>query len=337
MEIAMAKPVLSDARFFSEEAAFDYVETQLWPTGPVCPHCGAFGDKIGRLQGVHSKPSKKHPEGVVQIGLRKCYACRGPAFTVRKGTIFEDSHLPLRMWLQVIHLLCASKKGISTRQLQRMLNCGMKTAWHLGHRIRFAMADAPGGEFMGGPGKTVEADETYFGTIPKDEIMPRVPGKSARGRKAGIRRPAHRAVVALVERGGKARTFHVAQADQNTVSKIMRDNVAKETRIHTDESGIYNLVPWRFAQHETVKHSAKEYVRGDVTTNTVEGYFSVFKRGMVGVYQHCGEQHLHRYLSEFDFRYNNRIKLGVDDVQRAELAVKSASGKRLTYQTTHSA
>ena len=135
----MAKPVLSDPRFFSEEAAFDYVEAQLWPNGPVCPHCGALGEKIGRLEGVHSKPSKKNPEGVVQVGLRKCYACRGPAFTVRKGSIFEDSHLPLRMWLQAIHLLCASKKGISTRQLQRMLDCGMKTAWHLGHRIREMM------------------------------------------------------------------------------------------------------------------------------------------------------------------------------------------------------
>ena len=152
----MAKPVLSDPRFFSEEAAFDYVEGQIWPEGPVCPHCGAFGDKIGRLQGVRSKPSKKNPEGVVQVGLRKCYACRGPAFTVRKGSIFEDSHLPLRMWLQAIHLLCASKKGISTRQLQRMLGCGMKTAWHLGHRIREMMTPDKRGP-VGGAGKTVEA------------------------------------------------------------------------------------------------------------------------------------------------------------------------------------
>ena len=138
----MAKPVLSDPRFFSEEAAFDYVEGQLWPEGPVCPHCGSTAEKIGRLEGVRSKPSKKNPEGVVQVGLRKCYACRGPAFTVRMGTIFEDSHLPLRMWLQAIHLLCASKKGISTRQLQRMLGCGLKTAWHLGHRIREMMTPA---------------------------------------------------------------------------------------------------------------------------------------------------------------------------------------------------
>src|SRR5580700_9751438 len=178
----MAKPVLSDPRFFSEEAAFDYVEGQIWPEGPTCPHCGALADKIGRLQGVRSKPSKKHPEGVVQVGLRKCYACRGAAFTVRKGTIFEDSHLPLRLWLQAIHLLCASKKGMSTRQLQRMLGCGLKTAWHLGHRIRHAMSANHGAPFMGGPGKTIEADETYFGTIPKDELLPKT-GK--RGRRAG--------------------------------------------------------------------------------------------------------------------------------------------------------
>ena len=330
----MAQPVLNDPRFFSEEAAFAYVEAQIWPEGPVCPHCGSLADKIGGLKGVRSKPSKKHPEGVEIIGLRKCYACRGPAFTVRKGTIFEDSHLPLRMWLQAIHLLCASKKGISTRQLQRMLNCGMKTAWHLGHRIRFAMDGSAGSESMGGNGKVVETDETYFGTIPKAEIMPRNPNKKPTGRRAGINRPANRAVLALVERSGKARTFHIEQADQKTVSRIMRENITKESRIHTDESKIYNIVPWQFAQHETVKHSANEYVRGDVTTNSVEGYFSVFKRGMRGIYQHCSEAHLHRYLSEFDFRFNNRIRLGVDDMQRARLAVKGGKGKRLTYQTT---
>jgi hypothetical protein len=152
----MAKPILSHPRFFSEEAAFEYVEAQLWPNGPVCPHCGALGEKIGRLT-VRSKPSKKNPEGVVQVGLRKCYACRGPVFTVRKGSIFEDSHFPLHLWLQAIHLLCASKKGISTRQLQRMLGCGMKTAWHLGHRIRLAMTPMGSIGPLGGAGKVVEA------------------------------------------------------------------------------------------------------------------------------------------------------------------------------------
>jgi hypothetical protein len=182
---------------------------------------------------------------------------------------------------------------------------------------------------IGGADKTVEADETYFHTIPKAELMPKT-GK--RGRRAGVRRPGHRAVLALVERGGKARTFHIANADQNTVSKIMRENVARETRIHTDESHIYNVVPWQFSKHETIKHSDKEYVRGDVTTNTVEGYFSIFKRGMKGIYQHCGEKHLHRYLAEYDFRYNTRSALGYNDLMRAEELAGAIKGKRLTYR-----
>lgn len=175
----MAKPVLSDPRFFSEEAALDYVEAQLWPSGPACPHCSATAEKIGRLEGVRSKPSKKHPEGVVQVGLRKCYACRGAAFTVRKGSIFEDSHLPLRMWLQAIHLLCASKKGISTRQLQRMLGCGMKTAWHLGHRIRLAMDPGYTGP-IGGAGRTDKADDTEI-------IKSRKTRRAPDGRKSNIK------------------------------------------------------------------------------------------------------------------------------------------------------
>src|SRR5580692_11462973 len=186
----MAKPVLSDARFFSEEAAFDYVEGHIWPEGPTCPHCGATAEKIGRLEGVRSKPTRKHPEGVIQVGLRKCYACRQP-FTVRKGTIFEDSHLPLRLWLQAIHLLCASKKGISTRQLQRMLGCGLKTAWHLGHRIRHAMAPLANSGPLGGPGKTVEADETELAKSRKTR------------RPAGFKpRRDNPVVLSLVERGG---------------------------------------------------------------------------------------------------------------------------------------
>jgi transposase-like protein len=169
LEIAMANPVLSELRFHNEEAAFSYVEAELWPNGPVCPHCGCAAERIGRLEGRRSKPSKKNPEGVVQVGLRKCYGCR-EQFTVRKGTIFEDSHLPLRLWLQAIHLLCSSKKGISTRQLQRILGCGMKTAWHLGHRIRFAMAPVPGSGPLGGPGVTVEADETALTIRPRPSV-----------------------------------------------------------------------------------------------------------------------------------------------------------------------
>jgi transposase-like protein len=191
METVMAKPVLSDPRFFSEEAAFDYVEAQLWPTGPVCPHCQATGDKIGRLE-RRSKPSKKNPAGVPVVGLRKCYACR-QTFTVRMGSIFEDSHFPLHMWLQAIHLLCASKKGIATRQLHRMLGCGLKTAWHLGHRIRFAMDPGYTGP-MGGEGKTIEADDMELGRSPKTRRHPL-------GRKANVK------VLSLVERGGPIRSM----------------------------------------------------------------------------------------------------------------------------------
>jgi hypothetical protein len=315
----MAKPVLSDARFFSEEAAFDYVEGQVWPEGPTCPHCGCTAERIGRLEGVRSKPSKKNPEGVVQIGLRKCYACRGPAFTVRKGTIFEDSHLPLRMWLQAIHLLCASKKGISTRQLQRMLGCGMKTAWHLGHRIREMMAPAANAGPLGGAGKTIEADETEIGRSRKTR------------RPEGFRRSTHNVkVLSLVERGGNIRSVTL---DHRGAGARLRRMADKESRLVTDMGQAF--VFQGFAAHETVDHSKFEWARGDVHTNTLEGFFSVFKRGIVGVYQHVDTKHFDRYLSEFDFRQNTRAKLGINDVQREAIAVKGAPGKRLTYQTTH--
>src|ERR1700722_13714560 len=240
----MANAVLSKPRFFNEEAAFDYVEAQLWPNGPVCPHCGASSEKIGRLT-VRSKPSKKNPEGVVQVGLRKCYACRGPVFTVRKGSIFEDSHFPLHLWLQAIHLLCASKKGISTRQLQRMLGCGMKTAWHLGHRIRFAMA--PGGslEPLGGAGKVVEADETELARSRKTK------------RPAGFRRKTHNPIVmSLVERGGDIRS---TMLDHRSAMGVVRKNVHHESRLVTDSAAHYKFPP--VASHEFVDHSKFEWVR----------------------------------------------------------------------------
>ena len=237
----MAKPVLSDPRFFSEEAAFEYVENQLWPKGPVCPHCGACGDKIGRLQGVRSKPSKKHPEGVVQIGLRKCYACRGPAFTVRKSTIFEDSHLPLRMWLQAIHLLCASKKGISTRQLQRMLNCGMKTAWHLGHRIREMMNPDKSGP-VGGEGKTVEADDMELGRSHKSRPRPE-------GRKGNVK------VLSLVERGGPIRSMVI---DHRGIGGLFYSQFDRKSRLVTDSAPVFK---YQAAKHEAVDHSKFEWAR----------------------------------------------------------------------------
>lgn len=307
----MAKSVLSDARFHNEKAAFAYVEAELWPNGPVCPHCAATKEQIGRLKGVRTKPSKKNPEGVEQVGLYKCYGCRKP-FTVRKGTIFEDSHLPLRLWLQAIHLLCSSKKGISTRQLQRILGCGMKTAWHLGHRIRLAMAPTNAGQ-IGGAGRTVEADETAITNSRKTKRGPE------------RKKPKH-VVLSLVERGGNIRSITL---DHRRVMSHVRQHVHVDSRLVTDQAAHYRNPP--VANHESVDHSKYEFVRGDVHTNTLEGFFSLFKRGLIGIYQHVDKRHLNRYLTEFDFRQNTRAKLGFDDVQRTKQAIRGMAGRRLTY------
>jgi transposase-like protein len=316
---------LQNPIFTDETKAREWLEARVWPNGPVCPHCGATGEDVTPLSGK-----------TYRQGLYQCNGCRGQ-FTVTVKTVFERSKIPLSKWLAALFLLTSSKKGVSAHQVHRSLGVSYKSSWFMMHRLREAMRSGGLLPPIGGEGKVVEADETYFGMIPKDEIMPRAvgPGKTKVGKRAGIRRPAYRAVFALVERGGKARTFHIAQADQNTVHAIMKANITKETRIHTDESHIYKLAPWQFAQHESVKHSAKEYVRGDVTTNTVEGYFSIFKRGMKGVYQHCDEKHLHRYLAEFDFRYNTRTKLGFNDLMRAEALAEGIKGKRLTYRRPH--
>jgi transposase-like protein len=299
----MANSVLSDDRFHSEDAAFEYVESELWPNGPVCPHCGNVDQKsIGRLSGKTTR-----------AGLRKCYACRQP-FTVRIGTIFEDSHLPLRLWLQAIHLLCASKKGISTRQLQRMLGCGMKTAWHLGHRIRFAM-DPGAADPIGGAGKTVEADETAITNSRKTKRGP------------GRKRP-HTVVLSLVERGGDVRSFVL---DHRMVGPMIRRHVHENSRLVTDKAQHYKHPA--VAEHASVDHSKFEWARGDVHTNTLEGFFSIFKRGLIGTYQHIDSKHFERYLAEFDFRHNTRVKLGINDSERAAIAVRGGKGKRLTYQT----
>jgi transposase-like protein len=304
----MAKSVLSDARFHNEQAAFDYVEVHLWPDGPVCPHCGASGDKIGRLQGKTTR-----------VGLRKCYACRKP-FTVRIGTIFEDSHLPLRLWLQAIHLMCASKKGISTRQLQRMLGCGMKTAWHLGHRIRLAMAPV-NSEPLGGHGKVVEADETELARSRKTK------------RPANFRRKTHNPiVVSLVERGGHIRSETL---DHRGVMGHVRRGVHPDSTLVTDQAQHYKFPP--VADHQAVDHSKFEWVRGIAHTNTLEGFFSVLKRGLVGVYQHVDKKHLDRYLAEFDFRQNTRTKIGINDVERTARAVRGMVGKRLMYKDSFAA
>jgi transposase-like protein len=310
----VAKSAFDDAHFNDEAAAFAYVESKLWPNGPVCAHCGnADSNRIRKMEGKTTR-----------LGLYNCNECRKP-FTVKIGTIFESSHLPLRFWLQIIHLMCASKKGISTNQIQRMLSCSMKTAWFLTHRIREAMRDgslAP----MGGDGGVVEIDETYIGRKDGFEI------KRGSGHE--------NAVLSLVERNGRAKSFHVENTRRDEVLPIVRANVARETHVMTDEAPQYAKLSDDFAKHGAVEHSRGEYGYYDrktgekINTNTVEGYYSIFKRGMVGVYQHCGEQHLHRYLAEFDFRYSNRVKLGVNDVARAEQALLGAKGKRLTYETT---
>lgn len=304
--------VLSSPHFHSEEAAYAYVEARLWPRGPVCPHCKANG-RIGKLQGKSTR-----------IGLYKCYGCRKP-FTVKIGTIFEDSHCPLRFWLQAIHLMAASKKGISTRQLQRVLGVGMKTAWFLGMRIREAMGNTytAGTPPLGGEGHAIEADITYVG---RKDGMDMKPG-------TGHVNP----VLALVERDGQVRSFHVANVRADTLGSVIGKHASVKSHLMTDEAPVFKEIGWHFASHHTVNHSIGEYVRkGDanIHSNTVEGYFSVLKRGVYGTYQHVSEAHLQRYLNEFDFRYSHRQKLGFDDVARADVALAGAKGKRLTYRTT---
>jgi transposase-like protein len=304
--------MLSKVYFQNEKAAFAHLEKTLWNEGVICPHCGCV-DSARRLQGVKGK------NGKIRNGLWKCYAreCR-KQFTVRVGTVFESAHIPLHKMLQAVYLMCSSKKGISSHQLHRTLEITYKSAWFLTHRIREAMRDgtlAP----MGGAGGVVEVDETYIGRL-----------KGQRKGKSGY---AHKnTVLTLVERGGRARSFHIDSATAGNIVPIVRTNIKRESDLMTDEARLYVNLGKEFATHETVEHSADEYVRGMVHTNTVEGYYSIFKRGMKGVYQHCSEKHLHRYLAEFDFRYSNRVKLGVDDKMRAGRAMKGIVGKRLTYR-----
>ncbi len=303
--------VLSAEHFHNERAAFEYVEARLWPSGPICPNCGTIG-KAGRLQGKSTRP-----------GLWKCYTCRKP-FTVRMRTVFESSHVPLRIWLQAIYLMCSSKKGISTRQLQRTFGGSMKTAWFLGHRIREAMIvlGMEGSGPLGGQNQVVEIDETFVG------------GK-AKNRKGKI--PPKAAVLALVERDGKVRSFHVPNVTAATLSPVITAHVNSATYLMTDESPVYPKIGEKFAGHGSVSHSAEEYVRAYFWhTNTVENYFSIFKRGVFGCYFHVSQTHLHRYAAEFDLRHNHRERLGFDDVQRADRALVGAKGKRLTYRTVGS-
>lgn len=306
--------VFSAPHFRDDTEARKVLEATLWPDGPTCPHCGVVN---------HAYATKR--SGVYRCAEKECRK----DFTVTMNTVMERSKIALHKWLQAFHLMCSSKKGVSAHQLHRTLSIGYEAAWFMAHRIREAMRDG-GLAPLGGGGGIVEADETYYGPTEKPRVSPH---RGDRPYKKGSRGPRNkRPIVALVERGGRVRTFHVPSADQETVSKIVRENVARESRLHTDESKLCFREAEHFASHESVRHTAKEYVRGDVHTNSAEGYFSIFKRGMRGVYQHCKEKHLHRYLAEYDFRYTHRVKLGYTDGERATLAVKNASGKRLTYR-----
>jgi transposase-like protein len=297
---------LSKMPFHDEAKAFEYLEKTLWPEGAICPHCGTVGGAT-KLQGKATRT------GVWKCNEKECRK----QFTVKVGTVFEHGRIPLNKMLQAVYLLCCSKKGCSSHQLHRILGITYKSAWFLSHRIREAMrtgALAP----MGGTGGVVEVDETYIG---KHDDQPTVRG----GYDKNI-------VLTLVERGGGARSFHIDTASVSEIAPIVRKNIRKESRLMTDEARPYDRIGKLYAEHGRVEHTAYEWARGDWHTNTVEGYYSIFKRGMKGVYQHCSEKHLHRYLAEFDFRYSNRVKLGVNDEARTGRALKGITGKRLTYR-----
>jgi transposase-like protein len=307
----MESPVSADLtapHFTDENKAREFLEALRWPSGPVCPHCG-----------VVNKAYRTKRLGVWRCAVKQCRR----DFSVTIGTVYERSHIPLHKWLLATHLMTASKKGISAHQLHRMMGITYKSAWFMAHRIREAMRDVDPSP-LGGKDKVVEADETFIGKA--DQVF-----INGRGWVTPDAYHTKQKVITLVERGGRARSFHVENLDANTIRKTLGANVVLDSRLHTDEAMHYRVPGRAFAKHERVNHSANEYARGDVTTNTVEGFFGIFKRGMRGIYQHCGEQHLHRYLAEFDFRYSNREALGVSDAERAVRAVKGAAGKRLTY------
>lgn len=309
MDADLNNPIFQDT-----EKARIFLERNRWPGGAVCPHCGVTGSAITRVEG------KKHSH---RPGLYHCNGC-SKQFTVTVGTVYEASHIPLHKWLLATHLMTSSKKGISAHQLHRMLGITYKSAWFMAHRIREGMRDS-NPQPLGGAGKVIEADETYMVSKSK---------RADGSKKPGGKRKAK--VVTLVERGGGARSFKVEHANAKTVAKILTENAQRGSGLMTDESGIYTPIgsplAGHFTSHGTVMHSAGEYVRGTAHTNTIEGFFSIFKRGMTGVYQHCSEHHLQRYLNEFDFRYSNRAALGVTDAMRAEKALKGIEGKRLTYR-----
>ncbi len=303
----MADAYLDTPMFHDDAAARAYLEALRWPHGPVCPHCGVLGEAKA-MQGKSHRP-----------GLYQCNACREP-FTVTVGTVYERSKIALHKWLLATYLLSCSKKGMSSKQIERMLGVTYKTAWFMTHRIREAMrVDSP--TPVGGEGKVVEMDETYVGGLEKNKHKSKRVGHNSKGGK--------QAVFALVERGGEIRSTHIANVTAKTLRPIIAKQVSKASFLMTDEAQVYNGIGREFAAHEIVSHSKGEYTRGAVTTNTIESAFAILKRGVYGTYHSLSEQHLHRYLSEFDFRYNARF---VTDAERTAAALKGIEGKRLTYR-----
>ena len=305
--IDLTNPIFTDA-----EAARAHFEAIRWPHGAYCPFCGVTGDRVAALGGKSMGPGWYH-----------CKDCR-KKFTAAVGTIYERSHIPLTKWLLATHLMCSSKKGMSAHQLGRMLGLPYKTSWFMAHRIREGMRELNPTP-MGGEGKVAEADETFIGGKEKNKHA----SKRNKGNIGGVGKEA---VFALVERGGKVQSRQVADVSAKTLKPILEAQLDKKSTLMTDGEGQYRIIGPHFARHDTVNHGIEEYVRGDAHTNTIEGYFSLLKRGINGVYHHVSAQHLKRYLGEFDFRYNERSALGVEDVQRATKAVKGVVGKRLTYK-----
>jgi transposase-like protein len=303
---------LSAPHFHNEESAYAFIEARVWPDGCVCPHCGGV-ERIGKMGGKSTR-----------IGAYKCYQCRKP-FTVKIGTIFEGSHVPMHIWLQAIYLIAGSKKGISSNQLHRTLGVTLKTAWFMSHRIREAMRSGDLSPFGQGGG-VVEVDETFIGN---DRTVKPEGSKKGRGY-------AHKhKVLSLVDRStGRKRSMVVDSLKAADITPILEANISREAHVMTDEAGQYKNLDRSFDKHDFVAHGTGEYGRGNIHTNTIEGSFSIFKRGMKGVYQHCDKKHLHRYVAEFDFRYNNREATGFNDATRADALLKGVVGKRLTYQTT---